>query len=790
MRIYFHCQSCRRALSDLATRAGKSAICPNCQTGLLVPLCSDKDESGVEAPGHAPPNSVERPSETFATSPALISEPAAKPNSERKPHKTKPVGPSSSLRNAAGRRRNKRWAYGFSALYLALVSLAVAWAALSQTRSRPENNMASNANAEEEKEPAADWQPSPTALAQNAEAAKADDDSEETEDEPVIAKPDLERKAQLVNNVPADPPKPAAKPEESDSSNRYVGLVKKRRQTKSEEELRKDLAWVKQIGLGDTASRVLANWGKWIRGSLAGDTLQEARLINLKHASPIINTRPDLGGLPFRQGSSCQISPKEARTLAQLGPKLKLYLNAAAPVDVEGCRPGDLTLLRETLRMEMRGKRPEWLRYEAIPAMMQILMHEDKPLRALLVDMLAEIPEKQATVALAQRAVFDLAPDVREAALAALKKRSPDHYLPIFLKALRYPMPAFSDHAAEALVALDGRQDKTISQLVVMLSEPDPLIPVSAGSSGGFQRELVRANHIGNCLLCHAPAVTASDDGVIGVDPLQTVRGQGSKGPSLWGGGGVTTGPSQSLLVRADIAFIRQDFSVGQPEARTGTTLTAPVRYDYLVRLRYMPEKKARDLRKKLENEETYPQREAVLFALRELTGQDAGPAPGAWQELFPHAGLEVVAAKLRDRLTSAPAKHRDAVLNTLKEGEGPEYSVALADAIRKLPKDFQDKARQALAQRLSMMTAETLRDKLADDDEEMRKAAIEACVMKGDAALASDLSELLEDPSPIIAGLASDAIKALDKSKQKKKSSQTTEVSASNNHSQGGTTD
>ena len=41
----------------------------------------------------------------------------------------------------------------------------------------------------------------------------------------------------------------------------------------------------------------------------------------------------------------------------------------------------------------------------------------------------------------------------------------------------------------------------------------------------------------------------------------------------------------------------------------------------------------------------------------------------------------------------------------------------------------------------------------LADDDAEMRKAAIEACVIKGDATLASDLSELLEDPSPIIAG-------------------------------------
>src|SRR5260370_5864895 len=165
-------------------------------------------------------------------------------------------------------------------------------------------------------------------------------------------------------------------------------------------------------------------------------------------------------------------------------------------------------------------------------AMMQILMHEDKPLRSILVDMLAEIPEKQATIALAQRAVFDLTPEIRETPLTALKKRNPEDYLPIFLKALRYPMPAFADHAAEALVALNVQNDRTISQLVVMLSEPDPLIPVVVGSRGGFQREIVRANHVANCLLCHAPAVTANDARVIGFDPNVTVRKQRITGPS------------------------------------------------------------------------------------------------------------------------------------------------------------------------------------------------------------------------------------------------------------------
>jgi hypothetical protein len=36
----------------------------------------------------------------------------------------------------------------------------------------------------------------------------------------------------------------------------------------------------------------------------------------------------------------------------------------------------------------------------------------------------------------------------------------------------------------------------------------------------------------------------------------------------------------------------------------------------------------------------TYPQREAVLFALRELRGRDAGDQTEAWQRLFPEAGV------------------------------------------------------------------------------------------------------------------------------------------------------
>jgi HEAT repeat protein len=151
---------------------------------------------------------------------------------------------------------------------------------------------------------------------------------------------------------------------------------------------------------------------------------------------------------------------------------------------------------------------------------------------------------------------------------------------------------------------------------------------------------------------------------------------------------------------------------------------------------------------------------------------------------------LDIEAAQYRDQLVGASPKKRDSALTTLKDGEGVVYTLALADAIPKLPKEFQDKARQALAERLSRMTPQTLRDKFNDVDVEIRKAAIAAAVLKEDKSLVSDLSELLEDPSSTIAGLADEAIKALSKSKEKQKAAQTAEVSASKNQSQGGDKD
>src|SRR5262249_56611895 len=131
--------------------------------------------------------------------------------------------------------------------------------------------------------------------------------------------------------------------------------------------------------------------------------------------------------------------------------------------------------------------------------LLQLLQSESKPRRLLLVELLAKIEGRAATSALARRAMFDLAADVREAAVQALRKRPADDYRREFLDGMRYPWPPAADHAAEALVALGDAG--AVPALAQMLKEPDPLGAIESASGKGSQpvvRELVNVNHLAN----------------------------------------------------------------------------------------------------------------------------------------------------------------------------------------------------------------------------------------------------------------------------------------------------
>src|SRR5262249_4055473 len=117
-----------------------------------------------------------------------------------------------------------------------------------------------------------------------------------------------------------------------------------------------------------------------------------------------------------------------------------------------------------------------------------------------------------ASAALAQRAMVDLSPEVREEAVKALMKRPAEDVRDLLVAGLRYPWAPVADHAAEALVALGDKE--AVPLLIQMLKEPDPRAPffVSEGEARTpVVHEVVRINHLKNCVLCHSPSFAQTD---------------------------------------------------------------------------------------------------------------------------------------------------------------------------------------------------------------------------------------------------------------------------------------
>jgi len=207
---------------------------------------------------------------------------------------------------------------------------------------------------------------------------------------------------------------------------------------------------------------------------------------------------------------------------------------------------------------------------------------------------------------------------VREKAVKALADRPPTEYTPVLYYGFRYSWPAAADHAAEAVVAL--QRTDLVPELVKLLKEPNPTQPVKTGQSYLVQ-EVVKINHLCNCMLCHAPS-QSREDLVRGRVPMPN-----EDPPPLY------YQEQTGLFVRADLTYLRQDFSVVQPVANSGKW-PGNQRYDYLQRTRPLTKQEVTTFQK-LEKDnklpKTYPQQTSVLFALRELTGRDHGTTYEEW---------------------------------------------------------------------------------------------------------------------------------------------------------------
>lgn len=83
-------------------------------------------------------------------------------------------------------------------------------------------------------------------------------------------------------------------------------------------------------------------------------------------------------------------------------------------------------------------------------------------------------------------------------------------------------------------------------------------------------------------------------------------------------------------FVRADVTYLIQDFSVPL-EVPKAHPWPGEQRFDFFVRTRQVDE----PARKESPDEPSYPQRDAVLFALQKLTGKNAGNSSGAWRRML-----------------------------------------------------------------------------------------------------------------------------------------------------------
>lgn len=325
-----------------------------------------------------------------------------------------------------------------------------------------------------------------------------------------------------------------------------------------------------------------------------------------------------LGLEPIISADRRQRTPAEARALQAVALELRRHGLVSLPGRNGTIIKPDFYTLSGALTDAARRMSPDRMIEEplnsitfAVPALVQMLCAEEEPLRLALVDKLSQEKVSLSTRELAHLAVYDLSTKVRQAALKELKKRPQVEYRTVFLEALDHPWAPVVSRAADALVKT--RDEQTAAELRKLLDERDSTgSPFFLGDDNKpLVREVVRVNHLKNCLLCHTPSLN-QDDLLRGLvtppnQPLPVERFayyEPARVPS-----------PDDIFVRADITYLRQDFSVMLPvqDAKPWPDMQ---RFDFLVRTRPATAEEMTALKTRKGDS---PQRQAILRVLEKL---------------------------------------------------------------------------------------------------------------------------------------------------------------------------
>jgi len=328
----------------------------------------------------------------------------------------------------------------------------------------------------------------------------------------------------------------------------------------------------------------------------------------------LAKTREDLRGLPWRQESDCQLDKDRAKTLQQQSLLLRgtfaPLAEAINTAKTPGIRSAAYSFGNYAASLERLEGHEAGVNADLAPVLLQILQAESTALRMTVVRFLARRDTAEASAALAHRAVFDLDPEIRCEAVRALRNRPAKDYLPTLLAAFRHPWRPAAEHAAEALIALDAQE--ALQELVKIVRDPDPAAPFqTTAESKPMVRELVRVNHLRNCMLCHAAFTERTASTVPGVIPAPD-----QPAPSL---SVEYYQRSQGEFVRADVTYLKQDFSATCTVKDSGKW-PAEQRYDFVVRVRPATAEELAQPRPG-----SHSQRDAALYAIRHLSRHALG---------------------------------------------------------------------------------------------------------------------------------------------------------------------
>ncbi|HSQ56370.1 MAG TPA: HEAT repeat domain-containing protein, partial [Gemmata sp.] len=173
----------------------------------------------------------------------------------------------------------------------------------------------------------------------------------------------------------------------------------------------------------------------------------------------------------------------------------------------------------------------------------------------------------------------------------------------------------------------------------------------------------------------------------------------------------------------------------------------------------------ARDLSGKVQKETSTEMKAGIIPSSTSTSGDSATGTPDANASIPPPllpgvAGTQ--AGILMGELIRASDKEWGKTLEKLRDSKGSMYTQALIGAVYRVHRERRKSVREALAERLTRMTAGTLRSMAKDEDAELRRAAVLAMAMKDDRDHIPDLIAALQDEEDLVVRAARAGLKSL----------------------------